>query len=226
MTQQKTFRRRVRARVEKTGESYTAARRMLLASGDRPETPAKAFPPITSETAVLAATGRGWDEWFSMLDTWGAVRKPHPEVARWLVDEHDTDGWWAQAITVSYERARGLRAPGQHADGWTVSATKTIAGPVQQVWDAWHDETERERWLPGAELSLRTSTAHRSARFDWEDGSTRLVVYFTEVSDAKSRVAVSHERLPDPDSAEEMKAWWRAHLATLKAVIEDVANGA
>ncbi len=31
MTQQKTFKRRVRARMAKTGESYTAARRQLLA---------------------------------------------------------------------------------------------------------------------------------------------------------------------------------------------------
>ena len=31
MTRQKTFKHRVRARMAKTGESYTAARRMLIA---------------------------------------------------------------------------------------------------------------------------------------------------------------------------------------------------
>lgn len=37
MTRQKTFKRRVRERMAKTSESYTAARRMLVAEGDRPD---------------------------------------------------------------------------------------------------------------------------------------------------------------------------------------------
>ena len=37
MTTQKTFKRRVRERMAKTGESYTTARRMLISKGDRPE---------------------------------------------------------------------------------------------------------------------------------------------------------------------------------------------
>ena len=41
MTRQRTFKRRVRARMAKTGESYTAARRMLIAAGDRPSRPAE-----------------------------------------------------------------------------------------------------------------------------------------------------------------------------------------
>jgi hypothetical protein len=44
MTRQKTFKRRLRARMEKTGESYTAARRMLIAAGARPE--AAPFEPL------------------------------------------------------------------------------------------------------------------------------------------------------------------------------------
>ena len=46
--------------MAKTGESYTAARRMPIASGDRPEAEAPAFAPPTSEEAVVEATGRGW----------------------------------------------------------------------------------------------------------------------------------------------------------------------
>ena len=37
MTKQRTFKRRVRERMAKTGESYTAARRMLIQDGDTPE---------------------------------------------------------------------------------------------------------------------------------------------------------------------------------------------
>ena len=33
-------------------------------------------------------------------------------------------------------------------------------------------------------------------------------------------MALSHERLPDADAADEMKAWWRERLTELKAQLE------
>ncbi len=63
MTKQKTFKHRVRSRMEKTGESYTAARRMLIAG------------PKES-AATQEATGRGNEEWFALLDEWGAADRP------------------------------------------------------------------------------------------------------------------------------------------------------
>jgi hypothetical protein len=220
MTRQKTFKRRVRARMTKTGESYTAARRILIASGDRPDTMTAAFEPPVSEEKLTEATGRGWDGWFALLDRWDGTSHTHTEIARWLSTEHGVPGWWTQTITVGYERARGLRAPGQRPDGWSVSATKTVAVPVERLFQAFHDDTVRERWLPGADLRLRTATAPRTARYDWEDGSTRVVVGFDAPAPDKSRIAVQHERLPDADTADEMKAWWRERVAELKVLLE------
>ena len=220
MTSQRTFKRRVRARMAKTGESYTAARRMLIASGDRPEAAPVPFEPPASEEAVTGATGRGWQEWLAVLDEWGAAGRSHTEIARWLMDERGVPGWWAQNVTVGYERARG-RAPGQGRDGWTVSASRTVAVPVERLFAAFEDEAVRERWLPGAQMRRRTATAARSARYDWEDGETRVVVGFERVGDAKARVAVAHEKLPDADTAGEMKAWWRERLTFLKAMVEE-----
>ena len=48
-----------------------------------------------------------------MLDGWEAASRSHTEIARWLREEHGVDGWYSQSITVGYERARGLRAPGE-----------------------------------------------------------------------------------------------------------------
>jgi uncharacterized protein YndB with AHSA1/START domain len=220
MTKQKTFKHRVRARMAKTGESYTAARRMLIADGDRPETTPTNVEPPASDQAVRAATGRGWQEWFSLLDGWQATSRPHPDIARWLVEEHGVAGWWAQSVTVAYEQARGLRAPGQHADGWSVTASKTVAVPVDRLFAAFDDEAVRERWLPGAQLRLRTATAPRTARYDWEDGPTRVLVGFAPRGDEKSTVAIEHARLPDADTAAEMKAWWRERVAALKVLLE------
>jgi hypothetical protein len=220
MTTQKTFKRRVRARMTKTGESYTAARRMLIAAGDRPEAAAATFQPTISDERVNEATGRGWQQWFVLLDEWGATSRSHPEIARWLKDERGTPSWWTQTITVGYEQARGLRAPGQHADGWAVSATKTVEVPVERLFQAFEDEGLRVRWLPGAEMRLRTATAPRSARYDWEDGSSRIDVGFTQVGESRSRVAIQHARLPDADTADEMKAWWRERVTALKGLLE------
>jgi len=220
MTRQKTFKRKVRARMEKTGESYTAARRQLIADGERPAEEPAAFKPSVSEEAVREATGRGWEEWFAILDRGGAVERPHSEIARWLADEHRVDGWWAQSVTVMYEQARGLRAPGQRPDGWEVSASKTVAVPVERLYEAFTDEQLRERWLPNAEMSLRTATAPKSARYDWEEGSTRVVVGFDAKGDDKSVVALAHQKLPDADTAEAMKAYWREQVVALKELLE------
>jgi hypothetical protein len=220
MTRQKTFKRRVRERMVKTGESYTAARRMLIAGGDRPEAPAPEFKPPVADEKVTEVTGRGWQAWFEVLDEWGAARRTHTEIARWLREEHRVENWYSQSITVGYEQARGLRAPGEHADGFAVSASKTIAVPVERLFEAFDDQALLEQWLPGADLRLRTATAPKSARYDWEDGSTRVNVGFEDMGEAKSRVALSHERLPDADTADGMKAWWRERLTALKSQLE------
>jgi len=220
MTRQRTFKRRVRQRMAKTGESYTAARRMLIAQGDRPDTAVGQFEPPVADEKVASATGRGWQAWFEALDDWGAASRSHTEIARWLREEQGVENWYSQSIAVGYERARGLRAPGERPDGFAVGASKTIAVPVERLFAAFADEALRARWLPGAELRLRTATSPRTARYDWEDGSTRVNVGFVDAGEAKSRVGLSHERLPDADAADEMKAWWRARLTALKSQLE------
>ena len=201
MTRQKTFKRRVRERMGKTGESYTAARRMLIANGDRPDVTMTQFEPPVADERVVEATGHGWQAWFAVLDEWGAPTHTHTEIARWLREEHGVDGWYAQSITVGYERARGIRAPGEHADGFAITASRTIAVQVERLFDTFEDPRLRERWLPGADLRTRTATAPRSARYDWEDGSTRVIVGFEDLGESKSRVSLSHERLPDAETA-------------------------
>ncbi|HEV2784946.1 MAG TPA: DUF4287 domain-containing protein [Solirubrobacteraceae bacterium] len=222
MTSQKSFKRLVRTRMEKTGMSYTAARAALLSAEEPPAPADVAQEPVltTSEAVIRRRTGRGWEEWFDLLDAWGAVDRPHGEIARWLAAEHGADGWSSQSIAVSYERARGLRAVGERADGFAATATKTVAVPVEVLYDAFADESLRARWLPGAELRRRTATRPKSARFDWGDGQTRLIVSFVAKGEAKSTLALSHERIADAEQAERHKAFWRERVAVLKEVLE------
>jgi len=220
MTRQKSFKRLVRTRMDKTGESYTAARAMLLTaddaeSGDGPWL-------ATSDEAIRERTGQGWEEWFDRLDEWGAAERSHREIARWVADQLGIGPlvWEAQAVTLSYERARGGRAVGERSDGFAVTASKTVGVPVERLFDAFADESLRQRWLPDGELRERTATKPKTARFDWGDGTSRVLVSFNAKEDGRSTAALQHERLADQEEAERMKAYWRERVATLKEVLE------
>jgi hypothetical protein len=220
MTAHKSFKRLVRSRMEKTGESYTAARAMLL----RAEGPKAADGPrlATSDERIRQRTGRGWEEWFALLDEWGAAERTHREVARWVAAQQGVEplAWNAQAVAGSYELARGLRAVGEKEDGFAITISKTVAVPVERLFDAFVDESLRERWLPDGELRERTATRPKSARFDWGEGQTRVNVTFLTKSESKSTAALEHRRLADADQAERMKAYWRRRVAALKEVLE------
>ncbi|MFC4021578.1 DUF4287 domain-containing protein [Micromonospora sp. GCM10011542] len=234
MTNQRSFKARVRARMGKTGESYTTARRHLLARATSETTapPAQAATTVASTGAaeqteriadelLRARTGRGWADWFALLDAWDATSRTHTEIARWLAGEHSVPGWWAQTITVGYEQARGLRAPGQRRDGgYSASGSRTVAVPAPRLFEAFADEAIRARWLPDAQVRLRTATAPRSYRADWAGGPSRIVVGFDAVGESKSRVSVLHEKLGGAEQAAELKAYWRERLAALKAFLE------
>jgi hypothetical protein len=218
MTEQRNLKRRVRARMAKTGERYTAARRHVVAEAE-PE-PFVADPGLADET-LREKTGRGWVEWVGLLDAWGAREREHRDIARHLAEEHGVAGWWSQTITVGYERARGLRAPGQRrGGGFEVNVSRTVNVPVERLVAAWVEPEERERWFPAAPLRLRRPPTATTARFDWEDGSTRVVVGFTAKSQEKSAIAIQHERIPDEEAAAGLRSLWKERLDELKSVLE------
>lgn len=220
MTERKSLKRAVRARMAKTGERYTAARRRLLQQ--KPEAVPSDYDatPRMSDEALSRRTGKTWDEWFAILDRFGATELTHRDIAAYLQEEFDIGGWWAQGITVAYEYARGMRQLHQRPDGFSITATKTVAVPVRKLFEALVEERPRSRWFPNAPLTLRTAQPNRSARFNWEDGATRVNVGFTEKGENKSSVAIEHERLPNPEVAAEIKQMWRELLGDLKQELE------
>ena len=143
MTSQKSFKARVRTRMEKTGESYTTARRHLI---NRTAEPASAAAPSAhrrppaaaaqteriADDLIRARTGRGWAEWFALLDAAAATEWTHTRIARHLV--HRTRG--AGLVGADHHRrvraGRGLRAPGQRrGGGFEASASRTVAVPAR-----------------------------------------------------------------------------------------------
>ena len=70
---------------------------------------AKAGTRRISEESVRSKTGKGWDEWFAILDGSDVKGGGHTAIARYLREEQGVSPWWAQAVTVRFEYERGLR---------------------------------------------------------------------------------------------------------------------
>ena len=223
MTVQKSFKRLVRARMAKTGESYTAARAQLLAA-DRTST-VEGVPWLAcADARIRERTGRGWEEWFDLLDSWGGESMGHTDLARRVAEFLGIDilAWNTQSIVSSFERSRGMRAVGQRVgrDGFVASASKTMAASAERVFAAVVDPSLRAGWLPGVELSERTVTKPKSVRFDVGDGTTRLLITVEAKGPSKSTVVVEHSRLADGDERAERKTYWRDALTSLQAEVE------
>ncbi len=131
MTRQESFKRRVRARMAHTGERYAAARRYLVAQAPAPapapgaaaaEAPHRRVwtaDPGMADHRLVAATGRGWDEWCDLIAGWPGHTAGHTAVAAHLQSDHGVD-----AITVLRRATReyeGLR------DAERVGGAKSVA---------------------------------------------------------------------------------------------------
>ena len=238
MPKQKDLKRLTRARMEKTGESYTAARANLLAKKAREadgrraagSQPPAAEPPDysglagMSDETVRAKTGRIWAEWVDVLDAREAAALPHGEIAAIVHEEFEIPGWWSQSVTVGYERIKGLREIGQRrGGGYEASKSKTVPVALERLRRAVTDRRLRARWLPDAEPTLRKTRSPQSARFTWEDG-TPVVFWFVAKGEAKSQVAVTQAKLATKAEAEERKAFWGERLAALAELLKSGAG--
>jgi hypothetical protein len=172
-----------------------------------------------SDESVMKATGRGWAEWFSLLDKAGAKKLSHPEIVAIAAAKGDAGSWWQQMVTVEYERSRGLRAKHETTTGFSVTASKTFAAPVARVYSAWTTAAARRRWLADTGVEIRTAKPNKSLRLTWKDG-TAVNVGFVDKGENKSQVAVGHEKLVNAAAAARTKAYWKEQLASLQGVVE------
>jgi len=235
MPTNKDFKRLVRGRMRKTGESYTTARAQILKTRrPRAARPARAAAPSPrptaapadyaklagmSDAAVKVKTGCTWERWVKALDHHKAYTWPHRQIADFVHQKYKVPGWWTQTVTVGYERIKGLREVGQRRGG-TYEATKsrTFAASAQAVFDAFADARSRSRWLPGVKLTVRKATPSRSLRITWEDG-TSVEVWLTAKGATKCSTQVQHTKLPDKDAVARLKAYWAERLDALGAVL-------
>lgn len=217
MPKNKDLKRLVRARMEKTGESYTAARaRLLEKAGAEPgeELTLAAVAGYADQT-VLDRTGKSWAEWVRHLDSADAASMPHREIAKLVGETPEVSAWWAQSVTVGYERIKGLRELGQRRGGsYDVNKSKTLPVPVEELYRAFSEPARREAWLPDIDWQVRTETSERSIRLDWAD-DTRVHIYFWPKGDQKSMVQIQHGQIASKKGVERSKSFWAERLTAL-----------
>ena len=169
-----------------------------------------------SDEAVSAATGRDWSEWFAVLDDAGAADMKHADIARMLGERHEVSGWWAQTVTVEYERERGLRDVHQTLRGYEVSVSKTIPAPIAALFAVWNDDSRRDDWL-GAPMKVRKANLNRSMSLETGSRGSDLAVSFYPKGNDRCQVVVQQTKLADRNEVEERRAFWKDALARLGA---------
>lgn len=211
MTSNKAFKKIVRSRMAKTGESYTAARASMLSVK-----PKKTYAELAGMTdeSVRKATGCTWERWVKAFDNVGADQWPHRAIVDFAVDKYKTPDWWAQMVVVGYERIKGLRAIGQRRDGhYEATKSRVFPVPVSRLYRAFWDARTRKRWLQEKPV-MRKATKDKSMRITWPDGTSVEVGFYAKGA-AKSSVAVAHTRLVDKADADARKVFWTERFDAL-----------
>lgn len=192
----------------------------------------QSYRPSMRDETVEKKTGRQWNAWFALLDQWGAKEQGHKATARFLGDAHGVPGWWAQTITVEYERARGLRAVGQTLQGdHGFSVQRTVPVPPQQALEGWTDPHLQKRWVPaswqkpladGIQAARWSETAMGTVlRFELEPANedpSRLEVAFTPKDPGRTVVRVAVGRLTQKRRAQWKPLWTTAMDAYREAL--------
>ena len=248
MTTQKDFKRLVRGRMQKTGESYTTARASLLKApgvkrkAQSPDTnghgvleaPVAAKPVAPkpadfakiaglSDEKVKAKTGCTWERWVWALDQVDAHQWPHAAIADYISEKYKVPGWWTQMVTVGYERIRGLREKGQRRSGsLDASKSKTVNASVSTLFKSFKQPKLRSAWLP-TKAVVRSASPNKSIRMTWPDG-TSVQAYFESKGRSKTLVSIQHAKLESRDAVDRMKSYWAEQLGALALQVERPAK--
>jgi hypothetical protein len=170
--------------------------------------------PEHSDAVIGANTGRGWEQWCELIDAWPGHRAGHTAVATWLQEEHDVDGWWAQAVTGGWERISGRRLPYQMEDGtFTANKSATITTDHDALRELLLGEEGRADLFPGLTPVLRSRRASKNVRIALVQGVAEISL--SPKDDGRVTVTVAHTKLGSPDEVEQWKRFWSEWFVAL-----------
>lgn len=178
------------------------------------KTAASAASAPMSDAAVAAKTGRTWAGWVAALDRAGARPLSHKQIAELVHARFGVGPWWAQSVTVGYERLTGKRANLQNAGGFAASNSLTVAADLEHLYDAAADAKCQLEWLP-AGVVVHKATRPKSMRATARDGSRSISFHFYAKGPRKAQVTVQQEKLGSQTTALRLKKVWAESLRNL-----------
>jgi hypothetical protein len=214
MPDDEIFERRVRPLLADLPQRHAVIAGDGTAPPEDPSDAARVSRPEQDDAVVVEHTGRTWDQWCGVIDGWPGHRDGHAAVATWLQDEHGLPGWWAQSVTVGWERLTGRRLPHQMADGtFTANRSATITIDPARLDALLRDETGQAWLFPGLEPQLRSRPTSKNIRLALVAGVVELAI--APKPDGRATVTVQHAKLPSPAAVVRWKAYWGDWLAAL-----------
>lgn len=191
--------------------------------------------------SVRAKTGRPRTEWFALLDDFGAAEHGHRATVAHLMGRHGLSGWWAQAIAVEYERARGVGTVERRPQSYSVSVQRALAVPAESAWETLSARECVTRWLaPRHTQDFRVGGRYhnsaggngrflriappRGLRFSWE-GPRRSKRGVVDVEVAprgpdRCRVRLQHAGIGSEEEREALRLLWSRALDSFKSYVE------
>ena len=170
--------------------------------------------PMMSDAAVKAKTGKDWAQWFAALDKAGAAKLDHKAIAALAAGKLGAGDWYGQMVSVSYERARGIRAANQKCDGeFSVSVTKVLDVPLPRLFMV----ATKGGWFPKGVFEETSRTRDKYWRGKW-NGAGRLSIGFIAKGE-KAQIAIDSGKLSGAELVEKERAAWKKALTRLAAAL-------
>src|ERR1700748_267842 len=186
-------------------------------AGTRQTTVKSKIKTTMTDAAIKDRTGKDWAEWFTALDKAGAARLDHKGIAKLAREDLGAGDWYGQMISVSYERARGIRAMNQKCDGeFSVSVTRVMTVPLSRLYAA--ATAKPETWFPEGVFEESSRTKDKYWRGRWKTG--RLEIGFYAKGPGKAQIALQSNKLPNQEAVEKERALWKKAIDKLQGMVE------
>ena len=135
----------------------------------------------------------------------------HKEIVAYITKTFPINAWWCQMVAVGYEKHKGLRLENERTDGFQISASKTIAKSVSQIFPLFHQPAKRKKWL-NYPVTLKSAIENKKIRMIWEDNQSTVEITFAPRGEEKCTVIIQQSKLKNKTTADKMKKFWKEKL--------------
>ena len=194
-----------------------------------------------SDDAVKKSTGKVWKEWRKILSGLVSDDWSHKDIVALLRENYGISHWWAQTITVDYEKATGKRVTGQtYSAGFQIGVQTTVLLSKQEIWEllvssegirTWLGDVEGFDFSEGTKYQTENGTIgeirvlrpFHHVRLSWKPKDwvkpSTLQIAVVSKAEGKTAVRIHQEKLANESVRNQMRDHWQNVLNKLKGNI-------